>query len=213
MYLLFIAISIASIFLFYKAYGQNIKLLLLHFTWFIIVGIIAATPFLQNTTVVPPRFLLVMLPSIAIFAYSFLKIKNTIPNQKFLIMTHALRLPIEIVLYILFLQKKIPEIMTFSGLNFDILMGISAILILIYIRFINKKLPKLFLIIWNSVGIFLLVNIVMIALLSAPLPIQQFGFAQPNIAILFFPYTYLPCIVVPIVFIAHIMGLRHWCIL
>jgi hypothetical protein len=55
----------------------------------------------------------------------------------------------------------------------------------------------------------LLVNIVLRAALSVPTPLQQFGLEQPNIAILYFPYVWLPGIVVPVVFAAHVASIRQ----
>lgn len=57
-------------------------------------------------------------------------------------------------------------------------------------------------------GILFLLFIVSIAILSSPLPIQQLAFDQPNIALLIFPYTFLPTCVVPIVLMSHILLLK-----
>jgi hypothetical protein len=44
--------------------------------------------------------------------------------------------------------------------------------------------------------------------LSAPSVIQLIDFDQPNSAVLFFPYAWLPAIIVPIVVIGHLAVLR-----
>lgn len=98
--------------------------------------------------------------------------------------------------------------MTFKGWNFDILIGLSALAILFY-QFISKrKIKPQFFLIWNITGIVFLSIIVTLAILSAPLPVQQFAFDQPNIAVLEFPYCWLPTCVVPIVLISHILLLK-----
>jgi len=51
-------------------------------------------------------------------------------------------------------------------------------------------------------------NIVINAILSVPTPIQQFAFDQPNIAILYFPFTWLPCFIVPAVLLSHIVSIK-----
>ncbi|MEO8588376.1 MAG: hypothetical protein ABI432_03330 [Flavobacteriales bacterium] len=61
---------------------------------------------------------------------------------------------------------------------------------------------------WNIACIGLLVNIVARAVLSAPFPFQQLAFDQPNIAVLYFPFVWLPCCVVPLVLLAHLATLR-----
>ena len=88
-------------------------------------------------------------------------------NIEKLTILHIIRVPVEIVLFWLFLQKTIPQLMTFEGRNFDILAGITAPIIY-YFVFVKKTLSKKTLLIWNIVCLILLLNIVINALLSAP---------------------------------------------
>lgn len=102
----------------------------------------------------------------------------------------------------------IPELMTFEGRNFDIISGISAPLIY-YFGFVQKRLSNKIIIIWNVLCLMLLFNIVINAVFSAPFPFQKFAFDQPNIAILYFPFNWLPSCVVPIVLFSHIVVIRQ----
>ena len=115
---------------------------------------------------------------------------------------------VEIVLLELFFYNAIPKIMTFEGWNFDILAGISALFVY-YFGFIQKRISYRMMLVWNIVALGLLVTIVLIAALSMPSPIQSFGFTQPNIAIFFFPYVWLPSFVVPVVLFSHIVSIRQ----
>jgi hypothetical protein len=99
--------------------------------------------------------------------------------------------------------------MTFKGWNFDILIGISALVILLYQLTSKRKMNRQFLIVWNIIGIVFLMFIVSLAILSSPLPIQQFAFDQPNIGLLEFPYCFLPTCIVPIVLMSHILLLNE----
>ncbi len=58
-------------------------------------------------------------------------------------------------------------------------------------------------------GLILIFTIVTLSILSSELPIQQFGFDQPNVAILYFPFVLLPAFVVPLVIISHLASLRQ----
>ncbi len=58
---------------------------------------------------------------------------------KTLIILHAVRIPVEIVLFWLFLHKLMPQLMTIEGRNFDILSGLSAPEVY-YFAFIKNKL-------------------------------------------------------------------------
>jgi hypothetical protein len=98
--------------------------------------------------------------------------------------------------------------MTFEGRNFDILSGITAPVIF-YFGFVQKRLDKKILILWNVICLGLLINIVANAVLSAPFPFQQFSFDRPDIAILYFPFVWLPCCIVPIALFSHLAIIRQ----
>ncbi|MFD2247770.1 hypothetical protein [Pontibacter ruber] len=121
---------------------------------------------------------------------------------------HVVRIPVEVVLYWLFLNKTIPELMTFEGRNFDILAGISAPFVA-YFGFTRTKLSRRSILIWNFICLGLLINIVVNAILSTPTPIQKFAFDQPNVAILHFPFSWLPAFIVPIVLFGHLASIRQ----
>jgi len=44
-------------------------------------------------------------------------------------------------------------------------------------------------------------------MLSLPSPIQKFGIEQPNVAVAYAPFIWLPAIVVPIVLFSHLAAL------
>lgn len=121
---------------------------------------------------------------------------------------NIIRIPVEIVLFWLFLNKAIPELMTFEGRNFDIIAGITAPIIA-YFGFTEPKINRNAVLIWNFICLGLLINIVVNALLSSPSPIQKFAFEQPNTAILNFPFSWLPTFIVPIVLFGHLTSIRQ----
>jgi hypothetical protein len=116
--------------------------------------------------------------------------------------------PVEIVLLWLFLHHTIPQLMTFEGRNFDIVSGITAPLIF-YFSFRKKWLGRKTLLAWNIICLGLLANIVRYAILSAPFPFQKFAFDQPNVAVLYFPFIWLPCCIVPLVLLSHLASIRQ----
>lgn len=206
--LIFIVITLLSFILFYYATGKDKKVLFISAVWLVLIGSIAYSGFFENINTKPPRFLLMLLGAIGLCFYFYRILEANKISTNYLLSIHTLRLPVELVLYELFLQKQVPVLMTFQGWNFDILMGLSAILILIYLLFTKRKLPGLFVWVWNIAGVLFLTTIVVIAILSSPLPIQQFAFDQPNVAILKFPFIFLPAYVVPVVFLSHVFSIR-----
>ncbi len=203
--LIFIIITLLSFLLFYYGTGKNKRVLLVIPLWILIVGVVSYSGYFTNTSVKPPRFLAVMLASICLSMFLFKTVNKNKLNINLLLAIHTLRLPVELVLYKLFLLKKVPILMTFKGWNFDILIGIMALFLLFYSWRTKNRLSKIFILIWNILGLVSLTTIVAIAILSSPLPLQLLAFDQPNIAVLQFPFIYLPACIVPIVFVSHLL--------
>jgi hypothetical protein len=204
----FIAITVIALLLFYVGTGKDKRILLISLLWLIIAGTLAYTGFFENNLAKPPRFLLVLLMAISLSIYFYKIISPHKLKPEYLTAIHILRLPVELCLYQLFLLKQVPLLMTFKGWNYDILMGISAIVMVMYMLYSKRKLPALFFTVWNIAGLLFLTFIVAIAILSAPLPVQQFAFEQPNVAVAKFPFAYLPAYIVPVVFLSHLLLLR-----
>ena len=78
-----------------------------------------------------------------------------------------------------------------------------------YFAFRQKRLGSKGLLVWNLLALGLLLNVVTTAVLSAPSPLQRFAFDQPNVAILHFPFVWLPAVVVPLVLLAHLAAIRQ----
>jgi hypothetical protein len=112
------------------------------------------------------------------------------------------------VLLWLAIYKTIPQLMTFEGRNFDILSGITAPFIY-YFGYVTGKLHRSLLLIWNLLCIALLVNVVTIAILAVPTPFQKLAFDQPNIAVLYLPFIWLPAVLVPMVLFSHLVCIRQ----
>jgi hypothetical protein len=167
----------------------------------------------SDTNTFPPKIILTgILPTILTIFLLFATSKgrqfiDSLPLKN-LTYINIVRIPVEIVLFWLFINKAIPELMTFESRNFDIIAGISAPIIA-YFGLTKTKLNKKTILLWNFICLGLLVNIVVNALFSAPSPIQKFAFDQPNIAILNFPFSWLPTFIVPIVLFGHLTSIRQ----
>jgi hypothetical protein len=166
-----------------------------------------------DTTTMPPRIIIlgVFPPLLTIVLLFVTKAgRQAIDSLSLSALTwlHIIRIPVEIVLFWLYLHQAIPQLMTFEGRNFDILAGITAPIIA-YFGITKGKLNNKVLLMWNVLCLGLLLNIVINAALSVPSQLQQFAFEQPNVAILNFPYSWLPTLVVPIVLFAHLAAIRQ----
>ena len=204
--IVFIATAVLTVAIFSLA-ARSKKTLIILSAWMLLQAITSKTGFYTNTATTPPRFALVLVPPILLIAILFLlpagrRFIDSLPVTSLTIL-HMVRIPVEITLFWLFVQRTVPAAMTFGGHNFDILSGITAPLVY-YAVFIKKWAGHQLLLLWNILCLVLLLNIVVTAILAAPFRFQQLAFEQPNIAILYFPFVWLPCCIVPIVLFAHL---------
>ncbi len=180
--------------------------------WLLFQATLSIGGFYLKTDSFPPRiFLFAVLPAILLIILLFIfysKTFVTLLSLKTLTLLSVIRIPVEIVLLLLFQNGQVPQLMTFEGRNFDILSGITAPLVA-WLAFRNGKTNRLLLLVWNIFALLSLFNIVINAVLSIPSPIQQFAFEQPNRAVLYFPFIWLPAVVVPIVLFSHLASLRQ----
>ena len=202
-----IGIAVLAFLLFYLGTGKNLKVLALGSLWVVICGILSYVGFFQNTTVLPPRMLWILLPVLILVVICYRKLNIIDVKLNYLIAIHILRLPVELALYQLFLNGNIPILMTFRGWNFDILIGISAIVFLGYYSLVRKQLNVTVFRVWNILGLLFLLLIVSIAIFSAPSPYNYFHL-KPKPCLIMFPYTLLPAVIVPIVLLSHLLCLK-----
>lgn len=210
--IVFAATVLLTLLLLYKAGNYTKPLIIITIAWLALQAALGLSGFYKVTGGQPPRFALLLIPPIIGIIFLFLTRKGKLFLDRVDINTltilHIVRVPVEITLYWLFLYKAVPEVMTFAGRNFDILCGITAPFIY-YFGFVRKKLTRNTLITWNILSLLLLANIVITAVLSAPFAFQKFGFDQPNIALFYFPFVWLPGFVVPAALFAHLATIRR----
>lgn len=204
--------TLLAVYLFYLAGGKRTKLLLLAGGLMVFQSLLAFSGILLDKEQLPPPLLLVVLPSFLLILYCFFsqsgkKFLDSL-NYTCLNYLHIVRIPVEIVLFLLFSRGLIPESMTFEGRNFDLFSGLSAPLIA-YFGYQRKILSPRLMMIWNWICLALVLQVVITGILSAPSPIQQLSFDQPNIGVLLFPFVWLPGIIVPLVMFAHFASIRQ----
>jgi hypothetical protein len=120
----------------------------------------------------------------------------------------AFRIVVEIVLWRLAVAGVAPEIMTFTGRNVDILVGLTAPIVA-YACFVRRSWPAWVARWWNWAGVLILLNVVMHAQLSAPTPFRVFATEPPTTFIGDLPYIWLPAVLVPLAWALHAASLRQ----
>ncbi len=210
--ILFVAATIFTVWQFYSASGKSKTFLIGIGIWMLFQTVLSLTGFYEVRESIPPRFVLLIGPGIIFTALSFLTKRgktfiDSLDLEK-LTLLHTVRVPVEITLYFVCAAGLIPVLMTFEGNNYDIISGLTAPLIY-YLVFVSKKTSRSSLLIWNLLCLGLLINVLVIAILSAQTPFQRLAFDQPNIGVTFFPYVWLPTVIVPIVLFSHLAAIRQ----
>jgi len=120
---------------------------------------------------------------------------------------NAFRLPLEVLMNRAATEGVMPIQMSYSGQNYDVLTGVLAIVVGLACRIGDPPLRLVR--IFNVVGLVLLINIVVIAVLSMPLPIRQYMNEPANTWIAYFPFVWLPVCLVSLAALTHILILRR----
>jgi len=179
--------------------------------WLISTAILAYSGYFLDFQSTPPKILVILIPAALAVTYTsnsewVIKLIEVIPKS-WLIYIQSFRILMEIFLFLMLLKNIIPIQMTFEGKNFDILIGISAAPIAYYCSI--KKFPKIIALLWNIAGILLVTNVFLIAILSSPGPLRKFFTEPPNTIIAYFPFIWIPAIIVPFAYLAHILSIKQ----
>ena len=208
----FVLTTILTIYIFYKATKKSKLTLIIILAWLCIQSFVALSGFYTTTNTFPPRFAFLVLPPLILIVTLFITNKGRqyvdSLDIKTLTILQVIRVPIEFVLYWLFIHKTVSRLVTFEGNNFDIISGLTAPAIF-YFGFMRKSLGKNVILVWNFICLALLINVVAYAVQSAPSVFQKLSFEQPTIAVLYFPFNWLPCCVVPLVLFSHLVTIRQ----
>lgn len=178
--------------------------------WLFLTALGSFYEFFLDYEAFPPRLLLVFVVTIGsmIWLLTARFSRDVIDKMSITTLTyvHIIRVPVELVLWWLANEGMVDRKLTFEGSNFDILMGVTAPFAAIFLVGSRSK-SKFAAIAWNIIGIVMLANIVIMAVRATPYFFDSAVFDQPNIAVFYFPFIWLPAFVVPAVLFSHVASL------
>jgi len=122
-----------------------------------------------------------------------------------LVAVQAFRLPLEIAMHALVSRGIMPEQMSYSGRNFDVLTGAAAIVVAALVK--TGSGGRRLVAVWNLAGLALLVNIVTVAILSTP-RFAMFGDDRLNVFVVYPPFVWLPAVLVLAALAGHLVVFR-----
>jgi hypothetical protein len=126
-----------------------------------------------------------------------------------LVGVQAFRLPLELLMHRAYTEGLMPGQMSFSGRNFDIVTGTSALLLALAMVVWRGRVPLRVVAVWNVVGTLLLANVLVVAILSAPTPLRVFMNEPANVWIAAAPWIWLPAVFVTTAIAGHIIVFRR----
>lgn len=118
------------------------------------------------------------------------------------------RLPLELVMHRAATVGIMPDALSYSGYNFDIATGAAALALGAAMR-IGIEVPRALVWVWNVWGLWCLAVITAVAVATSPM-VRAFG-DDPrhlNTWVLFFPYVWLPSVLVVVALAGHIVITR-----
>jgi hypothetical protein len=180
--------------------------------WLALLVLLADRRFFLDFQRLPPRILVAILPSLALLL--FLSVTRVLDGTlarippAMLVYLQSFRIVVEFVLWQLVSAGVAPEIMSFHGRNFDIVVGLSAPVVA-YGCFTRRIWPERVALWWNVAGILILLNTVVHAQLATPSPFRVFHTIPPNTFIAYPPYVLLPAFLVPLAWFLHAMSIRQ----
>ena len=180
------------------------------FAWLAVTGVLAFTGNLNDFQHLPPRLpvLFAAMFVVIYFGSYFAAARRLIesPGLAWLIGLQVFRVGVEIFLYLGHRGGFVPVQMTFAGRNWDVLTGLTALPMAWLVA--KNRAPKWLIYVWNTIGLALLLNVVVIAVLSMPTPLRQFHNEPPNTFVTYFPYVWLPLYLVQVAWMSHLLVFR-----
>jgi hypothetical protein len=116
----------------------------------------------------------------------------------------AFRLPLELVMHRAAVAGIMPSVMSYTGYNFDIVSGATALPLALYAW--RRPVPRRLILLWNVIGQILLLVIVGVAFAASPV-FRAFGDGQLNVWVTEFPYVWIAVMVAAALF-GHVVTLR-----
>ena len=192
--------------------GAGVRpLLAILFAYIAIPGHLARTGALRGWDATPPTPLLLVaglsvLTGLIVFSAVGARLADGIPLPA-IVLLQSFRIAVEWLLHRLYLEGGVPVQMTWSGRNFDIVSGVTGLILgLVLLR--GVRVPRAVVLGWNVLGLALLANIVVTAVLATP-ALHRFPEGPPNLLPSTFPWVWLPSFLVQVALGSHLLVFRR----
>lgn len=179
--------------------------------WVIYLLVISSTGVLNDFELPPKMPLFVVLPALTLVAIvltreSTSEILENTPSH-LIVGFQSFRIFVELIIWNGFLLGFLPAETTFEGLNYDVLVGITAIPMAFYIY--RDKVSKGLVLFWNIAGLLILANTVRVFVTSGFFP-EAFGLEPGSVGSEFVspPYLFIAAIFMPLAVFLHFLSIK-----
>ena len=174
--------------------------------WMTVTWIAAMSGVLREWNRAPPPMVFVVIgvfvvSSMLAFGRVGTRVSQHVPLWA-LVATQSFRLPLELAMHGLYERGVMPMQMSYSGRNFDIVTGATAIVVAVLVKlgYGGRRLVN----IWNIIGLALLANVVTVAIASMPV-FQAFGADHVVTFVTYPPFIWLPAVMVVAALAGHLV--------
>ena len=161
--------------------------------WLAVPGALAATGALDRYTPLPaPALLVVLALTLCTVAFVLSPLGARLAagiSLGAVVALQAFRIPVELMLHRLHAEGVVP------------LLGARLLR--------DRPVPRPVVLAWNVVGLALLANIVIVAVLSTPVPFRRFPSQPPHTLPSSFPFVWLPSFLVQVALASHLLVFRR----
>ena len=178
--------------------------------WMTVTWQVAATGIIANVDRRPPPMMLMVVVVVGVsllvaFTRFGTRFVQGLPLW-ILVAGQAFRFPLELLMHRAAQEGVMPVQMSYSGWNFDIVTGLTAIPVAWWLARGHQHARTLA-VAWNVMGTLLLVNVLTIAIVSTP-SIAAFGPERLNVWVAYPPYVWLPTMMVVCAITGHLVIFR-----
>jgi hypothetical protein len=179
--------------------------------WLVLVTALGASGAFRSSPGRPPRILLIILPVVAFVALVLVRsaagrrVAVAVPLW-LLIGAQCFRVLVELFLHQLAAEGIVPVMLTWSGANVDVWIGLTAPFVAWFSA--HGATGRRMAVLWNILGLAALANVVTRAVLTAPGPLNRLRTDTQNAMFETFPYMLIPAIFVALAVSLHVLALR-----
>jgi hypothetical protein len=181
--------------------------------WAMFTGVMAYAGVLADFASFPPWIPMLVVAQLAFVVWlgwfsSWSEVLAEIP-QLILVGIQCFRIPVELLLATLATRKLLAIEMTYYGRNFDVLEGITAVILVIWLKRRGEIPLRQVVLVWNLLGLSLVTVVLVHGVLSVPYPSQLLHLSVPTFVIAHFPVVWLLTVLVPLAYLLHLISIKR----